>query len=175
MRHARSVRLAATDAAADEVPHAGGAVVEIYTDGACKGNPGPGGWGAYLKSGVHEKELFGGEPQTTNNRMELVAVIEALASLKRRCRVVLHTDSQYVKLGVTEWLPNWIRRGWKTAGNKAVKNADLWARLAELAQRHDIDWRWVKGHAGNAGNERADRLANRGVEAMLRGHGSAGR
>ncbi|MFZ5539204.1 MAG: ribonuclease HI [Pseudomonadota bacterium] len=167
----------AADAAAEPAPHGGasGAVVEIYTDGACKGNPGPGGWGAYLKSGVHEKELFGGEPQTTNNRMELVAVIEALASLKRRCRVVLHTDSQYVKLGVTEWLPNWIRRGWKTAGNKAVKNADLWARLAELAQRHDIDWRWVRGHAGNAGNERADRLANRGVESVLRGGGSGAR
>lgn len=167
----------AADAAAEPALHGGasGAVVEIYTDGACKGNPGPGGWGAYLKSGVHEKELFGGEPQTTNNRMELVAVIEALASLKRRCRVVLHTDSQYVKLGVTEWLPNWIRRGWKTAGNKAVKNADLWARLAELAQRHDIDWRWVRGHAGNAGNERADRLANRGVESVLRGGGSGAR
>ncbi len=168
MRHARGVKLDAADAATGSAPHAG-ATVEIYADGACKGNPGPGGWGAYLKSGVHEKELFGGEAQTTNNRMELVAVIEALASLKRRCRVVLYTDSQYVKLGVTEWLPNWIRRGWKTAGNKAVKNADLWARLAELAQRHDIDWRWVRGHAGNAGNERADRLANRGVEAILRG------
>jgi ribonuclease HI len=171
MRHARGVRLDASDAAPAAASHAG-PTVEIYTDGACKGNPGPGGWGAYLKSGVHEKELYGGEAQTTNNRMELVAVIEALASLKRRCRVVLHTDSQYVKLGVTEWLPNWIRRGWKTAGNKAVKNADLWARLAELAQRHDIEWRWVKGHAGNAGNERADRLANLGVESVLRGRAS---
>jgi ribonuclease HI len=171
MRHAGGVSLDASDAAAAAAPHAG-ATVEIYTDGACKGNPGPGGWGAYLKSGVHEKELYGGEAQTTNNRMELVAVIEALAALKRRSRVVLHTDSQYVKLGVTEWLPNWIRRGWKTAGNKAVKNADLWARLAELAQRHDIDWRWVKGHAGNAGNERADRLANLGVESVLRRRGS---
>ncbi len=171
MKHARGVRLDASDAVAASAAHAG-ATVEIYTDGACKGNPGPGGWGAYLKSGVHEKELYGGEAQTTNNRMELVAVIEALAALKRRSRVVLHTDSQYVKLGVTEWLPNWIRRGWKTAGNKAVKNADLWGRLAELAQRHDIDWRWVKGHAGNAGNERADRLANLGVESVLRNRGT---
>jgi ribonuclease HI len=168
----RRATLEASDATPSAAAPQAAATVEIYTDGACKGNPGPGGWGAYLKSGVHEKELFGGEARTTNNRMELVAVIEALASLKRRCRVVLHTDSQYVKLGVTEWLPNWIRRGWKTAGNKAVKNADLWARLAELSQRHDIDWHWVKGHAGNAGNERADRLANRGVESVLRGHGS---
>ena len=139
--------------------------VIIHTDGACKGNPGPGGWGALLRAGVHEKELFGGEPATTNNRMELTAVIEALASLKRRCRVVVHTDSQYVKLGVTEWLPMWIRRGWKTAGNKAVKNADLWRRLAQLAGEHDVDWRWVKGHAVVPGNERADALANRGAAA----------
>jgi ribonuclease HI len=126
-----------------------------------------------LRFGVHEKELFGGERLTTNNRMELIAVIEALASLKRRCRVVLHTDSQYVKLGVTEWLPTWIRRGWRTAGNKAVKNADLWQRLSHLATQHDVDWRWVRGHAGNAGNERADRLANRGVESVLQGNGNA--
>ncbi|MCS6945301.1 MAG: ribonuclease HI [Sutterellaceae bacterium] len=141
--------------------------VEIWTDGACKGNPGPGGWGALLRAGTHEKELFGGARETTNNRMELTAVIEALAALKRRSRVVLHTDSQYVQLGITEWMPNWIRRGWRTADNKPVKNADLWQRLAELAARHDIQWRWVRGHAGDVGNERADALANRGVEAAL--------
>lgn len=139
--------------------------VALFTDGACSGNPGPGGWGALLRFREHERELSGGEPATTNNRMELTAVIEALASLKRRCRVVVHTDSQYVKLGVTEWLPMWIRRGWKTAGNKAVKNADLWRRLAQLAGEHDVDWRWVKGHAGVPGNERADALANRGAAA----------
>jgi ribonuclease HI len=170
MRHARAVQLApsaAADDAAAALPLASGALpqVEIWTDGACKGNPGPGGWGALLRSGVYEKELFGGAADTTNNRMELTAVIEALASLKRRCRVVVHTDSQYVKLGVTEWLPMWIRRGWKTAGNKAVKNADLWRRLAQLAAAHEVDWRWVRGHAGNAGNERADALANKGVAA----------
>ena len=164
MRHERGVRLVAGDAGAELTPPAGAQpAVEIWTDGACKGNPGPGGWGALLRAGVHEKELFGGDPATTNNRMELTAVIEALASLKRRCKVIVHTDSQYVKLGVTEWLPMWIRRGWKTAGNKAVKNADLWRRLAQLAAGHDIDWRWVKGHAGVPGNERADALANRGV------------
>lgn len=141
--------------------------VEIFTDGACKGNPGPGGWGVWLKSGGHEKELFGGEAQTTNNRMELTAVIEALASLKKRCRVELHTDSQYVQLGITEWLPNWVRRGWKTAERKPVKNADLWQRLNALAGEHDVDWRWVRGHAGIDGNERADQLANRGVELAL--------
>jgi ribonuclease HI len=165
MKHARSVKLVEDAAPRVPAPGASGPVVEIYTDGACKGNPGPGGWGAWLKSGVHEKELFGGEPATTNNRMELIAVIRALESLKRRSRVVLHTDSQYVKLGVTEWLPMWIRRGWKTAANKAVKNADLWRELAHLASLHDIDWRWVKGHAGVSGNERADELANRGVAA----------
>jgi ribonuclease HI len=170
MRHAKSVRL--IDEPADEaiaLPGGPHPQVEIWTDGACKGNPGPGGWGAVLKAGVHEKELFGGAAQTTNNRMELTAVIEALRSLKRRCRVILHTDSQYVQLGVTEWLPMWIRRGWKTAGNKAVKNADLWRELAHLATQHDVDWRWVKGHAGVAGNERADRLANRGVDSITRG------
>ena len=170
MRHARRLDLdadAAHVAGAGPLPLPAAALpeVEIWTDGACKGNPGPGGWGALLRAGVHEKELFGGEPATTNNRMELTAVIEALASLKRRCRVVVHTDSQYVKLGVTEWLPMWIRRGWKTAGNKAVKNADLWRRLAQLAGEHDVDWRWVKGHAGVPGNERADALANRGAAA----------
>jgi ribonuclease HI len=170
MRHERSVKL--VDPAHGEpapelaLPSAAQPHVEIWTDGACKGNPGPGGWGALLRAGVHEKELFGGEPDTTNNRMELTAVIEALGLLKRRCRVIVHTDSQYVKLGVTEWLPMWIRRGWKTAGNKAVKNADLWRRLAHLATQHDVDWRWVRGHAGNAGNERADALANRGVDSL---------
>jgi len=167
MRHERSVKLVDGPAAPELIPPAGAQPsVEIWSDGACKGNPGPGGWGALLRAGVHEKELFGGDPATTNNRMELAAVIEALASLKRRCHVVVHTDSQYVKLGVTEWLPMWIRRGWKTAGNKAVKNADLWRRLAHLATQHDVDWRWVRGHAGNAGNERADALANRGVDSL---------
>jgi len=145
------------------------ATVEIWTDGACKGNPGPGGWGAWLRSGTREKELFGGERETTNNRMELTAVIEALASLKRRCRVELHTDSQYVQLGITQWLANWRRRGWKTADNRPVKNADLWRRLEVLAAQHEIDWRWVKGHAGIDGNERADALANRGAERALGG------
>ncbi|MCU0765366.1 MAG: ribonuclease HI [Burkholderiaceae bacterium] len=172
MRHDRGVKLPgpARDGTAGELPLPGGASaqVEIWTDGACKGNPGPGGWGALLRAGVHEKELFGGEPDTTNNRMELTAVIEALGQLKRRCRVIVHTDSQYVKLGITEWLPTWIRRGWKTAGNKAVKNADLWRRLAQLAAAHEIDWRWVKGHAGVAGNERADALANKGVATASR-------
>jgi ribonuclease HI len=172
MRHSRGVRLAPdTGGPTPELPLPAGAhpPVEIWTDGACKGNPGPGGWGALLRSGVHEKELFGGANDTTNNRMELTAVIEALASLNRRCRVIVHTDSQYVKLGVTEWLPMWIRRGWKTAGNKAVKNADLWRRLAEAAAAHDVDWRWVRGHAGNPGNERADALANKGAAAAARG------
>ena len=160
MKHAKSVKLA-------EPVSSEAASVEIWTDGACKGNPGPGGWGALLRYGQHEKELFGGERQTTNNRMELTAVIEALASLKRRCEVVLHTDSKYVQLGISEWIPNWIRRGWKTADKKPVKNADLWQRLHELAQRHDVEWRWVKGHAGVDGNERADELANRGVESVI--------
>ncbi len=163
MRHARGLQL--TPEPSTPEPGASGPQVEIWTDGACKGNPGPGGWGALLRSGTHERELFGGTRDTTNNRMELTAVIEALASLKKRCRVIVHTDSQYVKLGVTEWLPMWIRRGWKTSGNKAVKNADLWRRLAELASGHDIDWRWVRGHAGDAGNERADALANKGAAA----------
>jgi ribonuclease HI len=161
MKHARSVKLPAADA-----PEAGERKIEIWTDGACKGNPGPGGWGALLRYGDHEKELFGGERLTTNNRMELTAVIEALASLKRRCAVVLHTDSQYVQLGITEWLPNWMRRGWKTADKKPVKNADLWQRLHQLSTQHDVHWRWVKGHAGVDGNERADQLANRGVETV---------
>ena len=137
--------------------------VTIYTDGACKGNPGPGGWGAWLSTGEHEKELYGGERQTTNNRMELTAVIEALASLKRSCDVTLYTDSEYVRKGITEWIHGWKQRGWKTADRKPVKNADLWQRLDALRALHHVEWCWVKGHAGDPGNERADALANRGV------------
>ncbi len=143
-------------------------LVEIATDGACKGNPGPGGWGVWLKWGDREKELFGGEPETTNNRMELTAVIEALASLKRRCRVRLHTDSQYVHNGISIWIHDWKKRGWRTADKKPVKNVDLWQKLDELVGKHDIEWIWVRGHDGNPGNERADELANRGVLAELR-------
>ena len=147
--------------------------VEIYTDGACKGNPGPGGWGVLLKSGSAQKELFGGERETTNNRMEMLAVIMALESLKRPCHVILHADSQYVLKGMTEWLAGWKARGWKTAARQPVKNVDLWQRLDALVSNagHRIDWRWVKGHDGDPGNERADELANRGVEhALGRGH-----
>jgi ribonuclease HI len=140
--------------------------VEIYTDGACKGNPGPGGWGAWLRSGDHERELWGGEAQTTNNRMELTAVIESLAALKTPCHVTLHLDSEYVRNGITSWIHNWKRRGWRTASNQAVKNVDLWQKLDAVTQVHKIDWRWVKGHAGNEGNVRADALANRGVEQV---------
>ncbi len=143
--------------------------VEIYTDGACKGNPGPGGWGVLLKSGSTEKELFGGERETTNNRMEMLAVIMALEALKRPCHVILHADSQYVLKGMTEWLAGWKARGWKTASKQPVKNVDLWQRLDALVSGagHRIDWRWVKGHDGDPGNERADALANRGVEHAL--------
>ncbi len=141
--------------------------VLIYTDGACRGNPGPGGWGAWLRSGSHEKELYGGERLTTNNRMELTAVIEALASLKRRCTIVIYTDSEYVRNGITTWIHGWKSRDWKTADRKPVKNVDLWQRLDELRSAHDVDWRWVKGHAGDPGNERADQLANRGVDAAI--------
>lgn len=171
MKHAAGVKLGAGQGGATRA--AAEPAVEIWTDGACRGNPGPGGWGVLLRAGGHEKELFGGEPDTTNNRMELTAVIEALGQLKRRCHVRLHTDSQYVQLGITEWMPNWIRRGWQTAGRKPVKNADLWQRLAALAAEHVIDWRWVRGHAGDAGNERADRLANLGVEGVLGRDGAA--
>ncbi len=138
----------------------------IYTDGACKGNPGPGGWGAWLRSGVHEREIWGGDAQTTNNRMELTAVIESLAALKSPSRVTLHLDSEYVRNGITTWIHNWKRRGWRTASNQAVKNVDLWQRLDALTQLHTVDWRWVRGHAGDEGNERADALANRGVDEI---------
>lgn len=143
-------------------------VVDIYTDGACSGNPGPGGWGAVLRYRGHEKELYGGEAaKTTNNRMELMAAIRALESLKRPVPVRLHTDSTYLRNGVSKWLPRWKRNGWMTAAKQPVKNADLWRRLEAAMERHDVDWRWVKGHAGNEGNERADALANRGMaEAM---------
>jgi ribonuclease HI len=137
--------------------------VTIYTDGACKGNPGPGGWGALLVAGTAQKELCGGEPSTTNNRMELTAVIEALGALNRRCRVALYTDSKYVMDGLNEWLPNWKKRGWKTADKKPVKNQDLWQALDAAVAGHDITWHWVKGHAGHPGNERADALANEGI------------
>jgi ribonuclease HI len=139
--------------------------VTIYTDGACKGNPGPGGWGAWLKSGASEKELFGGELNTTNNRMELTAVIEGLAALKRPCKVVLYLDSQYVRQGITEWIRGWKAKGWVTSTKQPVKNVELWKRLDALVQNggHQIEWRWVKGHSGDPGNEKADALANKGV------------
>ncbi|TAL76383.1 MAG: ribonuclease HI [Burkholderiaceae bacterium] len=146
--------------------------VNIWTDGACKGNPGWGGWGALLRQGAHEKVLYGGEPDTTNNRMELMAVIQALKALKRRCAVVIHTDSTYVHKGMTEWIVNWKRRDWRTADKKLVKNADLWQALDALVQQHDLSWRWVKGHAGDPGNERADELANLGVD-LARNRGGA--
>jgi ribonuclease HI len=141
--------------------------VEIYTDGACRGNPGPGGWGVLLLSNGTERELCGGETETTNNRMELMAAIQGLSALTRRCNVVVYTDSEYVRRGISEWLVNWKKRGWKTASRKSVKNEDLWRKLEELAVQHDVDWRWVKGHAGNPGNERADQLANDGLEKSI--------
>ena len=137
--------------------------VTIYTDGSCKGNPGPGGWGAWLSSGEHSKEICGGEPQTTNNRMELRAVIEALTALKGPSEVDLYTDSQYVRQGITTWIHSWKRRGWVTTGKQPVKNADLWRDLDDATRRHRIEWHWVKGHAGDVGNERADALANQGA------------
>jgi ribonuclease HI len=147
---------------------AAGEVVDIYTDGACSGNPGPGGWGAVLRYRGHEKELYGSEPaQTTNNRMELMAAIQALESLTRSAPVRLHTDSTYLRNGISRWLPRWKRNGWQTADKLPVKNADLWQRLDAAAGRHDVDWRWVRGHAGNPGNERADALANRGLAAAM--------
>jgi ribonuclease HI len=143
--------------------------VEIFSDGACKGNPGVGGWGALLRMGETEKELFGGEANTTNNRMELRAVIEALTALKRPCTVIVHTDSQYVQKGISEWIHGWKAKGWKTAAKQPVKNEDLWKQLDKLASTHRVDWRWVKGHAGHVENERADQLANRGVESVMKG------
>ena len=143
--------------------------VTIFTDGACSGNPGPGGWGAILISGAHEREICGGEPATTNNRMEMMAAIQALEALKRPCKVELHTDSQYLRKGITEWMPGWKARGWKTADKKPVMNEDLWKRLDEARLRHKVDWRWVKGHNGHELNERADGLANKGMREMLEG------
>jgi len=143
--------------------------VTIYTDGACRGNPGPGGWGALLVHGGAEKELFGGEAHTTNNRMELLAAIKALGALKQPCRVDLHTDSQYLRQGITSWINNWKRNGWKTSNKKPVKNADLWRALDESIASHQVHWHWVKGHSGHPGNERADQLANRGIDELKRG------
>lgn len=140
--------------------------VIIYTDGACSGNPGPGGWGAILRTGKAEKELYGGEPDTTNNRMELQAAISALSALKRPCKVELYTDSEYVKNGITQWIRGWKARGWKTAAKKPVKNAELWQALEEVANTHEVTWKWVKGHAGIPENERADELARRGIAEL---------
>ena len=142
-------------------------MVEIFTDGACRGNPGPGGWGVLLRYNRKEKKLYGGEPDTTNNRMELLAAIKGLEALKRPCAVRLTTDSLYVKNGLTEWLPNWKQRGWKTAAKKPVKNADLWQRLEAAVDRHDVEWRWVRGHSGHAENEIVDQLANQGIDELL--------
>jgi ribonuclease HI len=142
--------------------------VIIHTDGACKGNPGPGGWGVLMQAGEHTKELFGGETHTTNNRMELMAVIQALSALKYPCRVEIHLDSEYVRKGITEWVAGWKAKGWRTASKQPVKNADLWQQLDHLVQSggHDLSWHWVKGHAGHPGNERADALANQGVASV---------
>ncbi|MGD2062185.1 MAG: ribonuclease HI [Nitrospirota bacterium] len=142
--------------------------VEIFTDGGCRGNPGPGGWGAVLRWGGHDKELSGAESRTTNNRMEMMAAIAALESLKRPCQVILTTDSTYLKQGITEWLARWKRNGWRTANRKPVKNEDLWRRLDAATSRHQVEWRWVKGHAGHAENERADALANRAMDDLMR-------
>jgi ribonuclease HI len=140
--------------------------VEIFTDGACSGNPGPGGWGAILRAGAHEKEMWGGDSETTNNRMELMAAIMALETLKSPTTIDLHTDSTYVKDGITKWIHNWQRNGWKTAAKKPVKNVDLWQRLQQAMARHEISWHWVKGHAGHPENERADELARRGIDEV---------
>lgn len=157
-----------------DTPAAARKAVIAYTDGACRGNPGPGGWGALLRWNDQVKELCGGESRTTNNRMELTAAIAALEALRQPCAVTLHTDSVYVMQGLTQWLPGWKARGWRTAERKPVKNQDLWQRLDAAAARHAVDWRWVKGHSGDAGNEAADRLANRGLdEHLLRQAGSA--
>ncbi|MFT5575215.1 MAG: ribonuclease HI [Bermanella sp.] len=141
-------------------------IVELFTDGACRGNPGPGGWGALLRCNGVEKPLHGGEPDTTNNRMELMAAIKGLEALTSRTEVVLTTDSQYVRKGITEWISNWKRRDWRTADKKPVKNKDLWQQLDKLAQSHDVDWRWVKGHSGHRENEIADQLANKGIDEL---------
>jgi ribonuclease HI len=141
--------------------------VEAFTDGACRGNPGPGGWGVLLRYKNHEKQLYGGEQDTTNNRMELLAAIMALENLKRSCRVSLTTDSQYVKKGITEWIQNWIKRDWKTATKKPVKNVDLWQRLHAATEKHQVEWKWVKGHSGHTENEMVDDLANQGLESIL--------
>lgn len=141
--------------------------IEVFTDGACRGNPGPGGWGALLRQGVRQKEIYGSEVETTNNRMELTAAIEALSALKAASIVDLTSDSQYVRKGITEWLPNWKKRGWKTAAKKPVKNQDLWQQLELAAARHKVNWHWIKGHSGHPENELADRLANRGIDEML--------
>ncbi|MHA7878344.1 MAG: ribonuclease HI [Saccharospirillum sp.] len=141
--------------------------VTLYTDGACRGNPGPGGWGVVMQAGQHVKELYGGEPDTTNNRMELMAAIEGLKALNRACDVAVYTDSQYLRKGVLEWMVGWKRNGWKTAARAPVKNQDLWQRLDEQLARHQIEWHWVKGHSGHPGNERADALANRGTDEVL--------
>ena len=143
--------------------------VVIYTDGACKGNPGPGGWGAWLRWGAHEKDLFGGDPATTNNRMELTAVIESLALMKRPTPVAVYTDSEYVKNGITSWIHGWKKRGWTTTDHKPVKNIDLWQQLDALVAKHQVQWHWVRGHTGDPGNERADALANRGVASLRAG------
>ena len=140
--------------------------VEIFTDGACRGNPGPGGWGALLRYGDNERELCGGEHETTNNRMELMAVIEGLSALQRPCEVKVTSDSTYVLKGIQEWMPNWKKRGWKTASKKPVRNVDLWQQLDQLVELHSIDWHWVKGHSGHAENEIADQLANRGIDEL---------
>jgi len=145
----------------------GADIVEIFTDGACRGNPGPGGWGAILRMGGHEKELYDAEARTTNNRMELMAAIRALEALNHACDVTLTTDSEYVKKGITEWLPGWKRRGWKTADRKPVKNQDLWQRLEAAAAKHRVHWKWIRGHSGHPENERADALANRAIDELL--------
>ncbi len=142
-------------------------IVEVYTDGACRGNPGPGGWGVLLRYGGTEKELYGGEAETTNNRMELMAAIQALENLKRDCKVSLTTDSEYVRKGITEWMANWKKRGWKTASKQPVKNKDLWQRLDKAATQHQVEWHWVRGHTGHPENERADQLANKGIDELL--------
>ena len=147
-------------------PATSSTAVEMWTDGACKGNPGPGGWGAWMRAGGHERELWGGEAHTTNNRMELMAVIQGLRALNRACQVTLHVDSSYVMNGMTKWLAGWKRNGWRTGDKKPVKNQELWQELEAEVARHDVRWVWVKGHAGDPGNERADQLANRGVDEV---------